>query len=174
MRVHLSRTANYGLLVMARHTEWRAVRTKVGRFRAVKTKKDSTVKTLTLKKLLTCTTLASIALLGCSKQSSSETAPSEQKSATAMPGDMAKVSVTVGEDGFAPSSIKAKKGEPLMIEFTRTSDHTCAKAVTFPELNLTKDLPLNTPVAIHVPTDQARTLTFQCGMGMYKSSVVVM
>jgi hypothetical protein len=26
---------------------------------------------------------------------------------------------------------------------------------------------------VHVPTDQARTLTFQCGMGMYKSSVII-
>ncbi|MBS2012546.1 MAG: hypothetical protein JST00_06655 [Deltaproteobacteria bacterium] len=28
-------------------------------------------------------------------------------------------------------------------------------------------------VAISVPTDEEQTLTFQCGMGMYKSSVVV-
>jgi plastocyanin domain-containing protein len=45
--------------------------------------------------------------------------------------------------------------------------------VVFPDLKLEKPLPLNTPVSIEVPTGQARTLTFQCGMGMYKSAVVI-
>ena len=34
-------------------------------------------------------------------------------------------------------------------------------------------MPLNEPVVIEVPTTEARTLTFQCGMAMYKSAVVV-
>lgn len=115
---------------------------------------------------------ASLVIFGCKSNASAPS--SEEPKAAAPMAAMGKVSVTVNEDGFSPSAIKAKKGDSLMLEFTRTSDHTCAKSVAFPELNMTKDLPLNTPVAIHVPTDQARTLTFQCGMGMYKSSVVIM
>ena len=44
-----------------------------------------------------------------------------------------------------------------------------------PETGITtlKDLPKNTPVKIDVPTDKEQKLTFQCGMAMYKSSVVV-
>ena len=39
--------------------------------------------------------------------------------------------------------------------------------------NIKEPLPLGKSVAINVPTDNERTLTFQCGMGMYKSKVVV-
>ena len=51
--------------------------------------------------------------------------------------------------------------------------NSCAKKVVFPEIKVEKDLPLNQAVAIKVPTGEARTLTFQCGMGMYKSAVVI-
>jgi hypothetical protein len=54
-----------------------------------------------------------------------------------------------------------------------TVDDTCATEVVFPELSIKKELPKNTPVSITVPTDKEQKLTFQCGMGMYKSSVVV-
>ena len=83
------------------------------------------------------------------------------------------IAVTVGQDGFKPSSVKFKKGAPATLVFTRTTDDTCATAVVFPDLHITKDLPKDKPVAIAIPTDKEQTLTFQCGMGMYKSEVVV-
>jgi plastocyanin domain-containing protein len=83
------------------------------------------------------------------------------------------VAVTVGEDGFKPSSVTLKRGVPAALVFTRTTDQTCATEVDFPELGIKKELPKNTPVSITMPTDKEQKLTFQCGMGMYKSSVVV-
>jgi plastocyanin domain-containing protein len=84
------------------------------------------------------------------------------------------VAVTADDHGFTPSSVTFKKGAPASLVFTRTSDDTCATEVVFPELNnLKKDLPKNQPVTIPIPTDKEQKLTFQCGMGMYKSSIVV-
>ena len=83
------------------------------------------------------------------------------------------VKVTADEKGFSPSSVSFKKGEKASLVFTRTSDETCATEVVFPELNIKKDLPKGKPVTIDVPTDKEQKLTFQCGMGMYKSAVVV-
>jgi hypothetical protein len=84
-----------------------------------------------------------------------------------------KVAVAVDGKGFTPSRIEVKRGSETTLEFTRTSDSTCATKVVFPEIGVEKDLPLHQPVAVKVPTTETRTLTFQCGMGMYKSSVVI-
>ena len=58
-------------------------------------------------------------------------------------------------------------GEPIHHSARRATE------VVFPQLDIKKELPKNTPVTITVPTDKEQKLTFQCGMGMYKSSVVV-
>lgn len=81
--------------------------------------------------------------------------------------------VTVDNKGFHPTHIELKKGGPGTITFLRTSDETCAKEVVFKDLNIKKDLPLNTPVAITIPTDTARDLTFACGMGMFESTLTI-
>ncbi|MBX3228283.1 MAG: cupredoxin domain-containing protein [Labilithrix sp.] len=91
------------------------------------------------------------------------------------PGDPNKVSIDVKakSDGFDPSSVRLNKGAQAVLVFTRTTDETCAKSVIFPELNIKKELPKDKPVEIEIPTTEARTLTFMCGMEMYKSSVVI-
>ncbi len=103
-----------------------------------------------------------LAALGCDKQKAGE----------AVQG-MGAVSITAGKDGFSPNAVTFRKGAPAKLVFTRTTDETCATEVVFPELDLRKELPKDKPVAIDVPTDKERTLSFQCGMGMYKSSVVI-
>ncbi|GAC1352448.1 MAG: hypothetical protein NVSMB1_15430 [Polyangiales bacterium] len=84
-----------------------------------------------------------------------------------------RVDIVVDQKGFTPSSIAVKKGEPTTLVFTRTVKDTCADAVMFPELKIDKQLPLQQAVAIPIPTDSDHTYAFQCGMGMYKSKVVV-
>ena len=81
--------------------------------------------------------------------------------------------VTVDGNGFTPSSITAQRGKPLAIEFTRTTDATCAKEVRFAELGVSQPLPLNRPVRITIPTDASKTYAFACGMGMFAGQLVV-
>jgi plastocyanin domain-containing protein len=89
------------------------------------------------------------------------------------PGARTVTPVKVDDAGFHPSQVLVPRGRPATLVFTRTSENTCATEVAFPELSLRAALPLNIPVTIEVPTNQARTLVFTCGMGMYKSSVLV-
>jgi len=89
------------------------------------------------------------------------------------PAGVQQAKIKVDNKGFTPSEVKLEKGKSAELVFVRTSDETCAKQVVFPELKIEKDLPLNTPVRIEIPTTDARTLTFQCGMAMYKSAVLI-
>lgn len=81
--------------------------------------------------------------------------------------------VVVDESGFNPPTLTIARGQLATVEFTRKTDKTCAREVVFPELGITKDLPLDAPVAVALPAGEAKTYTFQCGMAMLKGSIVV-
>lgn len=127
----------------------------------------------------TVVALASLALaLGaaCDKRASGGTESSSGPAASGPAAAPGQLRVTAGEHGFSPASLDLPKGAPgstAAVTFVRVTDKTCATEVVFPDLNVKKDLPLNTPVTVDVPTDNARTLTFQCGMAMYKGALVV-
>lgn len=97
------------------------------------------------------------------------------KSSAAVPAGAADQALTIIADGrgFTPSQVSLKKGGDGKLRFERKSDDTCATEVVFPDLNIKKPLPLNQVVEVSVPTTDAKTYTFTCGMGMFKSAVVV-
>lgn len=107
------------------------------------------------------------------------TAPASSPAAAAPAGSEilvilgTRIDVVVDHTGFVPSTVKVRKGQTTTIVFTRTVKDTCADAVVFPELKVDKMLPLNKPVAVQIPVEEEHTFAFQCGMGMYKSKVVV-
>ncbi len=116
-------------------------------------------------------TLSISLVAACSKSSKAE--GQAEPVIPPAPAGVQQAKVKVDKKGFSPSEVKLEKGKPAMLYFVRTTDETCAKEVVFPELKIEKDLPLDTPVRIDIPTTEARTLTFQCGMAMYKSSVLI-
>jgi plastocyanin domain-containing protein len=99
--------------------------------------------------------------------------PNAAPPAATMAPATSKVRVVADDKGYTPSSINVQRGQPVTLEFVRTSDDTCAKEVTFPALGINKPLPLNSPVDVPVPTDTSRTYAFACGMGMFKGQLVV-
>jgi plastocyanin domain-containing protein len=114
-----------------------------------------------------------VGVIACSKASSG----TEPSSTTAMlAAATGEARIVADEHGYTPSSIAVPKGpagSKVKLTFVRTSDKTCATEVVFPELKVEQPLPLNQPVSIDVPSDTARSLTFQCGMGMFKGALLV-
>ncbi|UQA54705.1 cupredoxin domain-containing protein [Polyangium aurulentum] len=83
------------------------------------------------------------------------------------------IAIEAGNTGFTPAAVKAKKGEKLILRFTRTTDSECLKAIAVPSLDVKKDLPKGEPVDVPVTADKPGKLEFQCWMGMIKGAVEV-
>jgi len=64
------------------------------------------------------------------------------------------VELKVTEKGFEPTPVTVKKGEPLVLRVTRTTDQTCAKDLIAPDYNVEK-------------------LKYGCSMGMMVAGVLI-
>ena len=91
----------------------------------------------------------------------------DQQLGEAMPG------VRITEKGFEPDKVEVAAGKPVKLTFLRTTDATCGTEVTFPDLKLTKKLPLNQPVTVELTPHAGHTLHFTCGMNMLKGTLIV-
>lgn len=109
--------------------------------------------------------------LSCSKPSDAGTSAPAGKDAPA--GEARKIEVAVTAAGYTPATIEAKKGESLVLRFTRTVKGECLSQVVFPDQKITKDLPMNTPVEIAIKAEKAGKIPFQCGMAMVHGSINV-
>lgn len=107
--------------------------------------------------------LGSLSLVASVGQAATKASPSEGRTAKAAPARVIEIAVT--EQGFEPTPITLKKGEPVKLVLTRKTDHTCAKAVVFPDFKIEKELPLGQPVEVAFTPKKAGTLTYGCTMG---------
>ncbi len=117
--------------------------------------------------------ITALCTASCSKPSDAAPAPGPGVASAAVALEGRRVDITASSEGYSPSTIDAKKGESLVLRFTRTTKSDCLAQVVFPGLKITKDLPLNTPVEIAVKADAAGKIPFQCGMNMVHGSVNV-
>lgn len=83
------------------------------------------------------------------------------------------VKIKVDKNGFSPSSIDAEAGHKLNLVFNRASDSNCGNVVVFPKQKIRKSLPVGKDVVVSIRPAVSGQISFACGMGMYKGSIVV-
>jgi len=83
------------------------------------------------------------------------------------------VKIRVDKNGFSPSSIEAEAGHKLNLVFNRADKNNCGSTVVIPKLKVRKNLPVGKDVIVSLTPTEAGNITFTCGMGMYKGSVVI-
>jgi len=91
----------------------------------------------------------------------------------AKPAVGATVAVKVTADGFEPDKVPAKKGQPLTLVVTRTTDKTCATEIVMKEYGIDTPLPLNKPVSVTFTPSRSGQVRFACAMDMIGGVVVV-
>ena len=106
---------------------------------------------------------------GC--RDSSASVASAPAIAVTTAGTAARVAIRVDAQGYHPTNVAVRAGQPVTLVVTRTSDEGCGQQIVFPSLNIRRDLPLNQAVEIAI-TPAAGTMAFTCGMGMMRGSVV--
>ena len=83
------------------------------------------------------------------------------------------VQITVTGKGYEPWRIEARKGVPLTLIVTRTTDETCATELVLPEYGIDRKLPLGEPVTIAFTPVRTGTLRYSCAMKMFQGEIEV-
>ncbi len=83
------------------------------------------------------------------------------------------VEMTVTEDGFVPSKVKAAKGEKVRLVVTRKTDKTCAKEIVVKDHGINQPLPLNKAVTVEFTPKKSGEIRYACGMDMISGVVFV-
>lgn len=83
------------------------------------------------------------------------------------------VKIRVDKNGFSPSSFEVEAGHKLNLVFTRADKDNCGGTVVLPKYKIRKALPVGKDVIVSITPRDAGTISFTCGMGMYKGSIVV-
>ncbi len=83
------------------------------------------------------------------------------------------VNVTVTENGFEPSKVKAKKGEKVRLVVTRKTNSTCAKDIVIKEHGINQPLPLEKAVTVELTAAKSGEIRYACGMDMVSGVIFV-
>ena len=102
-----------------------------------------------------------------------------QDSAAARPADAAnatggqRVEIAVTAEGFVPSLVRVKSGQPVTLAVTRRVERTCATEIVIRDFDINRPLPLNEPVEVTFTPAKAGKVRFACAMDMIAGEVLV-
>jgi plastocyanin len=94
------------------------------------------------------------------------------QAATAVSGKTGQRATIVINGGYSPARINVKAGRPVQLTFIRNEQSGCGEVVQFPTLGLKRTLATGEKTVITFTPKKAGTISFTCGMGMYKGQVV--
>ena len=83
------------------------------------------------------------------------------------------IGLAVTANGFEPSTIHLKAGQPVRLVVARTTARTCATAVGIRDLGIRRTLPLNKAVEIRFTPNGASSFHDACAMDMVAGGVLV-
>ena len=83
------------------------------------------------------------------------------------------VKIKVDRNGFSPSSIEVEAGHKLNLIFNRADNDNCGRTVVFRRPAIRKALPVGKDVLVTLTPRAVGRISFTCGMGMYKGSILV-
>lgn len=100
-------------------------------------------------------------------------APHQEEAATGQVIDNQQSATIVVNGGYSPATVVLRKGIPATVKFDLQDSTACLSRITFEQLGVNEALDKNQPTVINIPTDQATTYNFACGMDMFHGKVVV-
>jgi len=120
--------------------------------------------------------LAALALIGaaaCARAADNPGKKTDTKAGKEAPKDAPKeankggqtVQMKVTDKGFEPATVTVKKGEPVTLVITRTTEQTCATEIVIDDYGVNTKLPLNKAVTVTFTPKKAGDLQYGCAMG---------
>ena len=130
-----------------------------------------------LLKILASVALAAVIGFAAVSRAGTEAAPAPKaekaEKAEAKKASPRQVEIKVTDKGYEPTPITVKKGEPLRLRITRTTEETCAKDIILPDYGIEKELPMNKPVDVEFTPTKGGKLKYGCSMGMMIAGVLI-
>jgi hypothetical protein len=103
----------------------------------------------------------------CAPKSKGQTTASAQTS-----NGTQRATVTIN-GGYSPSSVKVKAGKPVELTFVAGKNLGCGNELVFKGLNIKRMLKAGEKTVVKFTPKKGQDLSFTCGMGMYKGSIVI-
>jgi len=81
------------------------------------------------------------------------------------------IKITVS-GGYSPATVYIPIGKPAKLTFLRTDSNSCLEELIIPDLKISKDLPLNSPVSLILTVNSASVYPWHCAMNMFHGKIV--